>query len=197
VDAVCDHGAWRGSRTAATRPNVAAVGAATAARLSAGGVVPDVVPDRASAADLASALLTRDGALSGRRVLWPRSDIAGRDLRDALTAAGAIVTDPVAYRTVRVRPEGLERFVTDLEARRIDVVAFLSPSSARALADLLPGASLAALAGRTLVASVGPATTRMLRELGAAPDLEAPDRTAAALAASIVERLATREGVRA
>jgi uroporphyrinogen-III synthase len=166
------------------------VGARTADRLESHGVKADLVPPTADAAALVEALLSVLHAPGGARILWPRSSIAPTLVADALSAAGATVDAPIAYRTVLVRPPGIDAFVRDLEARRIAAVAFLSPSSARGLAAALPGADLRTLHGLTLVASLGTSTSAALRELGAPPDIEPTTRSADALAAAICDALA-------
>ncbi len=187
VDATCGHAAWQQSwRRRPGRTRVAAVGPATAARLVARGVDVDLQPATASALGLVEALTARVGSLEGVRIIWPRSDVARRELPDALLAAGARLVDPPAYRTVAVRPRGLASFVRSVNAGGIDAVAFLSPSSALGLAAALPGSTLAPLAGKTLVASIGPTTSAALASLGARADVEASARSARALADAVV-----------
>jgi uroporphyrinogen-III synthase len=188
ADAVCTQPAWN----ARGLPKIAAVGPRTADRLDSYGVKADVVPALAGAAALVAALEERAGELRGARVLWPRSAIAATGVAEALSAAGAYVDAPTAYRTVLVRPAGIEGFLRDLEAGRIAAIAFLSPSSARGLAAALPGNALDALRRRTLVASLGPTTSAALRELGAPAEVEPATRSAAALAEAICSTLAAR-----
>jgi len=195
VDATCVRAAWRTAWARKIRPRIAAVGALTKAHLEARGLDVAVTPARASALDLVAALESSGHRVSGTRVLWPRSEIARRDLFDALGRAGASVVAPVAYRTVPVTPPGLATFCRDLETGRIDAVAFLSPSSARALAQSMPGGTLAWLAGRAIVASIGPATTETLKGLGAPPDVEPGERSAGHLADAICTVLTARRGV--
>jgi uroporphyrinogen-III synthase len=114
-----------------------------------------------------------------------------------LTKAGTSLVAPVAYRTVAVAPPGLATFCRDLETGRVDAVAFLSPSSARALAKAMPTGTLSWLAGRAIVASIGPSTTAMLKALGAPPDVEPRERSAASLADAICAALTSRRGIRA
>ena len=195
VAAACGHPAWNerwhgGSR----RPLIGAVGHATAARLAAYGVAADLVADQPTGDGLAAALAARVKQVAGLRVLWPRSDIAGRAMYDRLVDAGALVVDPEAYRTERVRPEALDSFLSELAAGRIDAVAFLSPSAAHGLAGSLPAGTLRPLAGRALVAAIGPTTAAALAELEAAPDIVPATASAAALADAIVRRL-SRAGV--
>src|SRR5439155_21546574 len=91
---------------------VAAVGPATEAALRGWGIVADLVPGRATTADLGAAFPGGSG-----RVLLPRADIANPELTGALRAKGWTCEDVVAYRTVpaagidlkaRKRPEGGE-----------------------------------------------------------------------------------------
>jgi uroporphyrinogen-III synthase len=188
VEAVCQYPAWsRWPWADAARPRIAAVGPMTRAALLAHGVPVALSPDAPGARALAEALVAAEGgSLSGRAILWPRSDIARPDLGDAVRAAGADLVAPVAYRTLRDRPSNLAAVLAALEAGRIDCVTFLSPSGAAGLAALMPGGTLSALAGRTLVASVGPTTSAALAGLGAPAGLEAGARTAGDLAAALL-----------
>jgi uroporphyrinogen-III synthase len=197
VDATCGHASWqRLWRRRPGRTRVAAIGKATAARLAARGIDVDLQPETASAAGLVQALADRTGSLAACRVLWPRSDVARRELPDALAAAGALVIEPPAYRTVAVRPPGMTAFLRRLEAGEVAAVAFLSPSSALGLAAVMPGSTLGALRGHALVASIGPTTSAALAGLGAPVDIEPAERSARSLAEAIVGA-ARRLGVRA
>jgi len=186
VEAACSHPAWTGEPP---RARIAAVGAATARRLTAYGLRVDLVPPSAGGRELADAL-KQAGSLAGARVLWPRSEIARPELAVELALEGAAIVDPPAYGTSAVVPERLPEFLDALESRRLAAVAFLSPSSARGLAAALPGGTLRPLAGRTVVACIGPTTSAAVAELGVRVDLEPPQRSAAALAAAIVRRVA-------
>jgi uroporphyrinogen III methyltransferase / synthase len=196
VTATCGHPRWASAweALAAPCPRIAAVGPATAERLRAFGLDCDLVPDRSSGGDLAAALLAREGNLTGVSVLWPRSDIASRELSRALAAAGALVIEPDAYRTIPIVPATLDAFAEKLAAGRVDVVAFFSPSAAQGLARALGDGSLGRLAGPTEVASIGPSTSAALAGLGAPATVEAEPRTGAGLARAILQRLAVRRG---
>jgi uroporphyrinogen III methyltransferase / synthase len=196
VEALCARPAFAPAWRAAgeKRPRVAAVGERTAALLSARGMTPDLVPPDATGSALAAALVDVADPIDGRRVLWPRSDIARRELPDALARAGATVVEPVAYRTVAVAPPGFEAFRARLEAGRVDAVCFLAPSAAESLAAAFRPRDLAALKSRCLVASLGPTTTRALESLGAPPDVEPTRRSAAGLVEALRSRLALLEG---
>jgi len=197
VDAFVGHPSWRDLWNGlAVRPRLAAVGPATAEHLAKAGLAVDLLPEAAGAGALAEALIAQHGgSLRGVRVLWPRSDIARRELPDRLRAAGAEVSEPVAYRTVPARPDGLGDFRARLETGGVDAVALLSPSAAEGLAAALGTRDLRALAQHTVVASIGPTTSAALRSLGAPPDVEAAPSTAEGMADALARhhRPARRE----
>jgi uroporphyrinogen III methyltransferase/synthase len=195
VEAVFARRPWAALRSERGRPRVAAVGDRTAELLAERGAPADVVPPLPGAAGLVAALLSAEGgSLAGRRVFWPRSDIAHRDLADGLAAAGATVVEAVAYRTVSTSPADLESFRVDLQAGGIDAVCFLSPSAAEGLASALGSDDLAPLRGHCLVASLGPTTSEALARLGAPPDVEAAEVSARSLAAALLARLTPVQG---
>ena len=195
VEAVCARRASLGGRPPGGTPRVAAVGDRTAEVLALRGLPPDVVPSSPGAAGLVAALVSAEGgSLAGRRVLWPRSDIARRELADGLAAAGATVLETVAYRTVPTPPADLESFRDALHEGRVDAVCFLSPSAAEGLAAALGSDDLAPLRGRCLVASLGPTTSEALARLGAPPDVEPVQASARSLAEALLARLHPLQG---
>jgi uroporphyrinogen-III synthase len=119
-------------------------------------------------------------------VLYPRSDLARDALASGLAAAGAIVQEVEAYRT-------LPETEVDPEARRlaergeVDVVTFASPSSVRNLAAAL-GGDLSALI-RARVVCVGPITARAAEEHGLPPHAVATDASVAGLVAAATAAL--------
>jgi len=153
---------------------VAAIGPGTARALAAGGIRPDVVPERSVAEGLVEAL----AGVDVRRALVVRGR-EGRDvLPDALRARGAEVEVLVLYETV---PEPLDA-AARTAAEAADYVTFTSASTVRFFAE---AAGEAALRGPRL-ASIGPATSAALREHGAEPDLEADPHTPDGLLAALV-----------
>jgi uroporphyrinogen III methyltransferase/synthase len=185
---------------------IASVGRRTAARLMELEIASDVVAARSETSSLVQSMCEyeakapgparalENGALplTGRRVLWPRSEIAPPDLERLLTEAGAVVTAPVAYRTIGVRPAAMNRFRDLMACDRIAAVAFCSPSSVRSLAATLPGGRLDLLNGRTIVAAIGPRTSAAVTSLGGRVDLEPDERSADALAHAIMGRLSAQ-----
>src|SRR5262249_37678078 len=167
---------------------------ATARRLAELGYQTDIVPDTAGAHSLASAVAAAAGTLEGARVLWPRADLARRALAVALSRAGATVVAPAAYRTAPAPPASMVPLKQALDKGTLDAIAFWSPSSAQHLALGLGHESLASLAGKLLVASIGPTTSAALAALGLPADVEAPEPSTAHLATALAARLRDAEG---
>lgn len=197
VDATCARPEWQRAESVGAVPRLAVVGAQTARRLGSFGHRPDVVPQRAGAVSLASAIARAAGTLEGARILWPRADLARRDLADALTRGGATVVSPIAYRTTPVGPESLAALASAIDAGTLDAIAFCSPSSAEHLVRGLALTDLSSLTERVVVASIGPTTSAALAALGRQPDIEATEPSARGLAAALAERLGTAPGGRA
>ena len=187
VDVVCARPGWPSSESA--RPRLAAVGGATAARLRERGAAPELVASGPGARSLAEALASYT-SLRGIHVVWPRSSIARRELAERLAAAGAHVSEVVAYRIEPITSPALPEFRQLLAEGRLAAITFLSPSSAHGLATALGAGDLAPLVGRVLVASIGPSTSEALRKLLATPQLEARSPSIETLAEDLAAALA-------
>ena len=135
-------------------------------------------------------------SLAGKRVLLPRSDRAGRDLPDALRAAGAEVTEVVAYHTGGVG--AAEPGVMDaVREARVDVVSFFSPSAVENLRGELGAEVLSRLGAKAALAAVGPVTAAALRKAGLPVAIEAPEATAESMAAAIENYFSMQAGSQA
>lgn len=155
---------------------VAAVGPATADALRAAGMRVDHVPAQYLTVAIARGL----GELVGERVVMARADAATPDLRHALEARGARVTEVVAYRTV----EGPARSRDALHAAfasGLDGLAFTSSSTVRGLLRL--ASPIERGRARNLNAfCIGPVTAATARQLGFEIAAVADEHTAAGLA---------------
>jgi len=161
---------------------VAAVGPATARALQVIGLHVDVMPTTYTAEALAETLAPK---ASGLRVLLVLAEDAPVILHDALTAAGADVTVAAAYRN-RL-PEASLVAIASLfgdAASYPDAVTFTSASTAANLVALMAAARLV-LPAKVVRASIGPITSRALRELGLPPHVEAAESTIPALAGAL------------
>jgi len=156
-------GALIRSKGHAPIPEVWAVGPATG-RVLAQAHVTAIVPEAAAdGATLARALVAaRD--LAGARVLVPRAEDGRDEAALILRAAGAIVDEIVAYRTVSVPADdpALARGRALLAAGDAVVCAVFAPSQVAALDALLGIRSVT-----THWAAIGKTTAVALREAGA------------------------------
>jgi uroporphyrinogen-III synthase len=111
------------------------------------------------------------GALAGRRILVTRRPEQSGALTAGLVALGAEVVEvPLLALAPPGDPEPLARAVADIES--YDWFAFTSANAVQALSESLAGARRV-LPPRARVASVGPSTSRRIRErFGVEPGLE-------------------------
>jgi uroporphyrinogen-III synthase len=167
---------------APTPRRIAVVGPATARAVEGIGLHADILPPTFTAASLAETL--REEA-PGRRFLLVLAEAAPTTLRDGLAAAGGDVTIAAAYSN-RIPESSLEA-ITSLfasPARYPDAVAFTSASTAANLIALLDAAGLT-LPATVVRVSIGPITSRALRDFGLPPHIEAAESTLAGLVTAL------------
>jgi uroporphyrinogen III methyltransferase/synthase len=165
---------------------VACVGTTTAQALAGYGILADFVPDDFRAEGLVAGFSER-GLSEGGRVLIPRALDAREVLPDSLREMGAHVDVVPVYRTVAVRLD--DAVVALLRDGAIDTVAFTSGSTARNFLGALDAAGLdvATVMSGLTVASVGPVTTDVVRELGFDVSVQAHEGTMPSLVLAILE----------
>nr|WP_279232655.1 uroporphyrinogen-III synthase [Thermus neutrinimicus] len=139
---------WAWEKAGRPLLKVAAVGEGTGEVLRLGGLPPAFIPPRATAKDLAQAFPP------AQKVLFVAGDLAGRDLEEVLRGRGTEVERLEVYAT---RERGLSPPELAL-LERAQVVAFFSPSAARAYALNTPR--------RPKAACIGPSTAEEARRLG-------------------------------
>jgi uroporphyrinogen-III synthase len=132
------------------------------------GLAVTLVPESYVAESLLKGLTS---LVSGRRVLLARAEIARDVIPQVLRQAGAEVTVADAYRNVvpADTPERLGRAL----AAGIDAATFTSSSSAAHLAEAARAAGIKFPFAGVAAVSIGPVTSRTLRELGWEPAAEA------------------------
>ena len=124
-------------------------------------IQPDLVPDNYVAEALAEALIKH--GVKGKKMLLLRADIARQDLPELLSRAGANITEHHVYRTRLA--DGLPSNVLDaLREKSIDWITFTSSSTARNMVELLGDEQ--ELLNHLKTASIGPITSRTMRECG-------------------------------
>ncbi len=170
------------------RPRVAAVGPATAAAARQQGLPVDRMASRFRGEALAEELVSE---VAGKSVLLPRSDRARGELPAALRAAGAKVVDVVAYRTLALEPDANGVF-DRISQGGVDVISFASPSAFHYFAEAMGPEGLQKMAGRVVVAAIGPTTACAIREGGVCVEIRAAESTSESLAAAIAQYFARR-----
>lgn len=147
---------------------VAAVGEATAAAARKAGFRIDLVPESYVAESLVDSLASH---ARGQKVLLARAAVARDVVPDALRAAGATVEVVDAYRNVM--PEDAPELLRLAMESGIDAATFTSSSSATHLAEAAAAAGSPFPFAGVPAISIGPITSRTLRDLGWEPAVEA------------------------
>jgi uroporphyrinogen-III synthase len=175
------------------RPLCAAVGPATASAATAEGFRIDYVAEQFVGVALAREM---GASLAGKRVLLPRSDRAGSDLPDALRAAGAEVTEVVAYCTGGIGTAESQVIEAVREAR-VDVVLFFSPSAVENLRNEISAEALSRLGARAALAAVGPVTAAALQSAGLPVAIQPKQATTESMATAIADYFSARSETQA
>jgi uroporphyrinogen III methyltransferase/synthase len=166
--------------------------------LAAHGIVADVVPPRFVAESLAQSLR----GLQAKRALIARAARARDVLPEALRAQGAEVDVLALYETV-AQPLSAPTLAA---ARSADYIAFTSSSTVSFFLDSASSATPVDGASRpgvgpgdtpilsksTRVVSIGPVTSRALRERGIEPHVEAQRHDVDGLLEALLEDASTR-----
>ena len=167
---------------------IACVGKATAKEIEKYRLEVELVPDKATAEDLAKALVETD-SLDSANVLV----VMGNRNRDVLveileTAGRAIVDTLPVYETDFAdvtRAPDLERF----RREGADAVVFASSSAVLSYVEQEEDLAFEESARRPIHCSIGPITSQTLRENDLSVDLEAPESTLDAVVVALAERL--------
>jgi uroporphyrinogen-III synthase/uroporphyrinogen III methyltransferase/synthase len=169
VRALADRAASLGlGLNAATHLNISAVGEATAEAARRLGLAVALVPESYVAESLTESLAVQT---RGKKVLLARAAIARDVIPHALRTAGATVDVVDAYRNVM--PASAPALLRDALKKGIDAVAFTSSSSVTHLADAAGKAGIAFPFAHVAAISIGPITSKTLRDLGWEPVTEA------------------------
>lgn len=163
---------------------IAVVGPQTALALQNFGLRPDLIPHDYKAEGVIAEFGKMD--VSGKKVLFPKADLARDIIPQELERMGATCVSPVAY--CNIQPEGLpEEAAQALEKRDLDCITFTSSSTVVNLAKIVGERNLPDLLKGVAVASIGPITSKTCRELGLHVDIEPEKYTLAALTEIIRE----------
>jgi uroporphyrinogen-III synthase len=161
---------------------IAAVGESSAAVAREAGLTVTFVPESYVAESLIEGLT---GDMAGKKILLARAAVARDVIPESLRSNGALVDVVDAYRNCM--PEAATQQLRRALEEGIDAVTFTSSSSATHLAEAACAAGIAWPFAGVQAVSIGPITTRTLRELGWEPAVEAIQSDIYGLIAAVVE----------
>ncbi len=170
---------------------IACVGQATADRVRAFGINPELVPSgEQSSLGLLDEFPPYDDIFDPvNRVLLPRADIATETLAEGLRERGWEIEDVTAYRTVRAAPPPASTREM-IKTGGFDAVCFTSSSTVR---------NLVGIAGkphaRTIVACIGPKTAETAAEFGLRVDVQPEVAAVGPLVEALAEHAARLRAV--
>ena len=164
---------------------LAAVGPATAKKLKDFHLTIDLMPEVYTAEATAQALLDYQN-VENISVMLARAEEANSELPKLLEDQGAIVDDIAFYKTV---PETEDRngAAESFEEDGADWITFASSSAVKNFDARFGLAKRCEDDPGLKLASIGPETTKALRELGLNPTVEASEHTIAGLARALLE----------
>lgn len=155
---------------------IAALGPATAAKVREYRLTVDLMAETAVAESLVKAFV-QDGTVENLKILIAHAEKARDVLFKELTKLGAIVDEAIAYRTV---PEHDSEACASFAKDGADLITFASSSAVENFMALnLP------LPANLKTASIGPVTSKTMRQLGLKVDIEAKQHDIAGLVEAI------------
>ncbi len=142
---------------------LAAIGPATERALRDLDLIVEVLPGEFKAEGLVESLKGKVG--TGSRILIVRAKVARDVLPVELSKQGAQVDIAEAYQSVipSISQDALEQIFTE---RPVDMIVFTSSSTISNLAEILRPKPIAEFLDQTVVAAIGPITTRTAEEHG-------------------------------
>jgi uroporphyrinogen III methyltransferase/synthase len=165
---------------------ICTIGPATAAAVEAMGIRVDIVPGEYISEGVVRAFHGVD--LKGKRVLLPRAEEARDVIPEGLAKLGASVDVVTVYRTVRSesRKESLQAL---LDAGKVDVIAFTSPSTVIKFKEIM---GAAALPESVRIACIGPVTEAAAKKEGFPVDIFQEDFTIPGMVKALVDYFAIK-----
>ncbi len=148
---------------------ICAIGRETAKSLRDYGINADIVPEEFNSEAMAKTI--REEILrfasaqnEGKRILYPRSDIALKGFVEEMEKYGIKVDAPITYRTVKPTEHG-KRLARFLREGKITIATFTSPSSFNNLIDILKDDARDMLK-EVVIAAIGKTTAKAIEDAG-------------------------------
>ena len=163
---------------------IAAVGPATAAKLRQLRLQVDAMPAEAVGRKIAETL-AKHGSIENSRVCLLRAEDANPDLPRALEELGAIVDDIGIYKTV-AETEDPFGIADTFRTHGADWLTFTSGSTVRFFHERFDLPKVMKQFPRLKIASIGPETSKAIRQLKLEPAFEAKEHTSEGLLAGLL-----------
>jgi uroporphyrinogen III methyltransferase/synthase len=165
--------------------SIACVGKKTAIVLESYGYNADLIPEKYNAKALLKAF--SEEYVSGKKILWPTSNLSSDELSAGLKKLGALIDKVVFYNTHSIRHENSNDQLVDLNKDRIDCLAFFSPSQFKSFIRItgLEKENKTSI-NKYAIAAIGPSTARAIKKRGFNVDIQ-PDES---VTESLVEAIA-------
>lgn len=168
----------------------ACVGKATAREIERYHIKVECMPDVASGASLADALIAT-GSLDSAKIIVVTGNLNRDKLVKKLEAARAIVDQLPLYKTEKTDLAN-DPTAEDFRQKGADAILFASSSAANSYAEQLGALELVPGATKPLIGSIGVQTTETLDELDLCPDFEAKTANLDALIEALLAKLGPR-----
>ncbi|MBE3569130.1 MAG: uroporphyrinogen-III synthase, partial [Bacillales bacterium] len=139
----------------------AVVGAKTEQALKKHGFQADFIPDQYTADEFVRCI--QNGRFRAERALLPKGNLAKESIARALRAKGASAEEWVVYDTIFPK-ESEEKLVSLLNHDILDVACFTSPSTVRHFMKVVDKHQLKQHLSRLFFASIGPVTSKELKD---------------------------------
>ncbi len=156
-------------------PKFGAIGPVTAQAIRKHGIKVELLAAQFIQEGVLDALRQKD--IVGKRFLIPRAEKARDILPEGISGMGGSVSVVTAYRTDLPDHADVKPVRESLANRDIDVITFTSSSTVTHFMELLGKEDAGSLLEGVVLASIGPVTSRTIREFGLEPTLEASEYT--------------------
>lgn len=163
---------------------LAAIGPATAAKLSELHLQVDLMPEEFVSSKIAAAFQQRE-SVENEKICILRAEVANPELVKSLEVLGAIVDDIAVYKTVP-ETEDLTGAAAKLRQTGADWLTFMSSSSVQHFHERFDLPKLLKQFPRIKTATIGPETSKALRALDLKPTREAKPHTMEGLVTALL-----------
>lgn len=173
---------------------VAAIGPKTKEALKSRGLSVSLVPKTFTQEGLVARIRERKMDFRGKKVLLLHAEGARPYLSRALKKMGAVVTPWHLYASKKISSSS-RPILEALKHQEVDVVTFTSASCVDNFFKFFPRTSPKTLMNGSLVASIGPVTSKRCRAYGLRVGVEAKRHTSEGLLEAIVQKTLKKKGL--